>query len=257
LPLLASAAKALETRVLRSLLIACAFLTRLPVRTGELRPEQFGPAAACFPVIGLGLGVASFGIHAACAPFLGANLTAFALVAFSAIVTGGLHLDGLADWFDAVGGGRGDPKRMLEIMRDSRIGAHGASALVLLLIGKVSALSELPSETLSMGLICAPAAARGVAVWLLYAYPSARDDGLGQSFAQQVKRPHALIAGGIVCVVAAVFGFHALLPLLLCAASGWMLGAWAKARLGGITGDVCGAAIELGELAFLLGCRAL
>jgi adenosylcobinamide-GDP ribazoletransferase len=229
----------------------------LPVRTGEVRPEQFGPAAACFPVVGLGLGAASFGIRAACAPAIGANLTALLLVAFSAIVTGGLHLDGVADWFDAVGGGRGDAKRMLEIMRDSRIGAHGASALVLLLIGKVLALSELPSGTTSLGLICAPTAARGVAVWLLYAYPSARQDGLGQSFAQHVQRKHALLAAAVVCAVAACFGFNALLPLLLCAATGWLLGAWAKTRLGGITGDVCGAAIELGELAFLLGCRAL
>jgi cobalamin synthase len=54
-----------------------------------------------------------------------------------------------------------------------------------------------------------------------------------------------------------LFGLAVWLPLLLCAAAGLALGAWANARLGGITGDVCGAAIELGELAFLIGCRAL
>jgi adenosylcobinamide-GDP ribazoletransferase len=239
------------------LAIACAFLTRLPVRTGAVRPEQFGAAAACFPLIGLGLGACSLGIQALCAPRLGPGLTACALLGFAALASGGLHLDGLADWFDAVGGGRGEPARMLEIMRDPRIGAHGASALFLVLAAKLIALSSLPVGALRLGLLCAPACSRAVAVWLLCAYPSARADGLGQSFGAHVKLPHALLASAFACAAAALFGRAALLPLLLSAASGAAIGAWANARLGGITGDVCGAAIELSELAFLVGCRTL
>ena len=243
--------------MLRSLAIACAFLTRLPVRTGEVHAEQFGPAAACFPLIGLGLGTCSLGIYTLCTARLGAGLTACLVLAFTALVTGGLHLDGLADWFDAVGGGRGQAARMLEIMRDSRIGAHGASALFLVLSSKLIALSSLPSGRLSLALVCAPACARAVAVWLLFAYPSARADGLGQSFATRVQLRHALLASVFACAALALFGLVAWLPLLLCAAAGLALGAWANARLGGITGDVCGAAIELSEVAFLIGCRAL
>jgi adenosylcobinamide-GDP ribazoletransferase len=178
-------------------------------------------------------------------------------LAFAALVTGGLHLDGLADWFDAVGGGRGQPARMLEIMRDSRIGAHGASALFLVLSAKLSALSSLQSARLPLALLCAPACARAVAVWLLFAYPNARAEGLGQSFATQVRLRHALLASAFACAALGLFGLAACLPLLLSAAVGLALGAWANARLGGITGDVCGAAIELSELAFLIGCRAL
>jgi adenosylcobinamide-GDP ribazoletransferase len=105
--------------------------------------------------------------------------------------------------------------------------------------------------------VCAPACARSMAVWLLFAYPSARNDGLGQSFAGRVQWRHALLASAFACAALAWSGPAAVLPLLLCAAAGLALGAWANARLGGITGDVCGAAIELSELAFLIGCRAL
>jgi adenosylcobinamide-GDP ribazoletransferase len=243
--------------VLGPLLIACAFLTRLPVRSGEIRPEQFGPAAACFPLIGLGLGACSVGIHALCAAHLGAELSACLILAFGALLTGGLHLDGLADWFDAVGGGRGKRERMLEIMHDPRIGAHGASALFLVLASKLFALASLPGDVLLLGLIGAPACARAGATWLLFAFPSARSAGLGQSFAAQIKLRHACLATAFACAALLVFGLPALAPLLLCAATVGAIGTWANARLGGITGDVCGAAIELGELAFLLGCRAL
>ncbi|HEX4353788.1 MAG TPA: adenosylcobinamide-GDP ribazoletransferase, partial [Polyangiales bacterium] len=191
---------------MKAFLLACAFLTRLPVRTGDVRPEQFGPAAACFPLIGFALGCASLAISALLTEPIGPTLTACLIVAFVAIVSGGLHLDGLADWFDAVGGGRGDTNRMLEIMRDSRIGAHGASALVLVLITKIVALSELRANTLHMGLVCAPTCARAVAVWLLFAFPSARKDGLGQTFGEQVALRHALIASAIALLISLSFG---------------------------------------------------
>jgi adenosylcobinamide-GDP ribazoletransferase len=146
---------------------------------------------------------------------------------------------------------------MLEIMRDSRIGAHGASALVLVLITKIVALSELRANTLHMGLVCAPTCARAVAVWLLFAFPSARKDGLGQTFGEQVALRHALIASAIALLISLSFGVSVLLPIALAAATAFSIAGWAKRRIGGISGDVCGAAIELAELAFLIGCRAL
>jgi adenosylcobinamide-GDP ribazoletransferase len=240
--------------VIRPLLIACAFLTRLPVRTHDVRPTEFGAAAACFPLVGFGIGALGLALHAACLQRLGAALTACVLIAWSALITGGLHLDGLADWFDALGGGRGDPKRMLEIMRDPRIGAHGASALVIVLGTKLVALSQLPPTAAPMALLGAPACARWAAVGLSCAFPSARNEGLGQTFAQQVKLRHALIATAFLCAGMIWFGTSVCWPLLLTAAAAAALGVWARARLGGLTGDVHGAAIELCELVFLVSC---
>ena len=98
---------------------------------------------AFFPLVGLVLGLALDGRGRRSPAAWVAVVVAVLLAALLAALTGGLHLDGFADVFDALGGGRGDRARMLEIMRDSRIGAHGAAALALLLIAKVAALAQV------------------------------------------------------------------------------------------------------------------
>ena len=241
---------------MKALRIACAFLTRLPVPTGEVQPAQFGAAAACFPLIGLGLGALGLGLMTLAEPRLGPELSAWLWLASAALITGGLHLDGLADWFDAIGGGRGERARMLEIMRDPRLGAHGACALVLLLAAKQSALSGLPREALPLALLGAPALARALATCLLALYPSARSEGLGATFTSHVQVRHALLAGLAAGAVCAPFGLAALVPCFCCSLAALLMGAWAHTRIGGINGDVCGAAIEIAELAFWVACRA-
>ena len=240
-------------RAVRPLLIACAFLTRLPVSPRDVQETELGRAAACFPLVGFALGALSFGTYWLAAPRLGPQLTAALVLALGAGVTGALHLDGLADWFDAAGA-RGDRTRLLEIMRDPRIGAHGASALVLLLMTKAIAIAQLPQPKLGMALLCAPACGRCCVVLLACLYPNARADGLGKSFEQHVRSPHALLAGSFTCAGLFWFGTIALLPALLSVATAALLAFWANARLSGLTGDVYGAAIELAELAFLVAC---
>src|SRR5581483_615259 len=128
----------LRSAVLRPALAAFTFLTRLPLRTGVAAggagvdmAADLGRSLPYFPVVGAVLGGALVGAGRLLEGRLPAGLTAVLLVALLALLTGGLHLDGLADLFDALGGGRGDRARMLDIMRDSRIGAHGAVALCL------------------------------------------------------------------------------------------------------------------------------
>lgn len=240
---------------MRALRIAAAFLTRVPTAAGAVQPHELGAAAACFPLVGFGIGGLSYLVWQLSAASLGRTLSALLVVALCALISGGLHLDGLADFFDALGGGRGDRQRMLEIMRDPRIGAHGASALVLLLVGKVVALAEQPEPRLALALVCAPAASRMLAVWLLYGLPPARNDGLGQSMAEQVRLRHALIASACVGLGGLWFGGRAMPALAASAGVAFLFGVLARRRLGGVTGDVCGAVIELAELTFLLACR--
>jgi adenosylcobinamide-GDP ribazoletransferase len=253
---LLAVARGYMSRALRALVIALAFLTRVPVPARDFRADEFGAAASCFPLVGFGIGVMCWGVHALFAPQLGASLTALAVLVFAALITGGLHLDGLADWFDALGGGQGQPSRMLEIMRDPRVGAHGASALVVLLLGKLIALAEQPEAALPMSLLCAPALSRLWAVWLMHVYPTVRADGLGQALAQHVKRSHALIATATAVGGALWFGPALAVPLLASFVVAALLGAQAQSRLGGLTGDIYGAAIEASELAFLVAARA-
>jgi adenosylcobinamide-GDP ribazoletransferase len=241
-------------RAVRSLLIAVAFATRIPVNVGAVAPGELSESLVALPVVGFLIGLLSYGLYAIWAPALGDNISAIAIVSFSALITGGLHLDGLADWFDALGGGRGDRQRMLEIMRDSRIGAHGAAALLLVLLAKVAVLAELSGSLLA--LCGAPAASRLAAVWLLYSLPAARQDGLGRGMGAELSRAHAWAACVSFLLATFWLGPQLIWPCIGATAVAVLVGWQAKTRLGGVTGDVCGAAIELSELAFLLACRA-
>jgi adenosylcobinamide-GDP ribazoletransferase len=145
---------------------------------------------------------------------------------------------------------------MLEIMRDSRIGAHGAAALTLLLIAKVAALAEVSARQDLLSLLAAPTIARWLAAVLVVLFPYARPDGLGRAFNGEAGRVQVAAATGIAAVVIGVLGPGLILPALGAAAVVLGFGFWLYRRLGGLTGDVYGAAIELGEVVMLVLCCA-
>ncbi len=241
---------------MRAGLIALAFLTRLPLRTGAVEPAELGRAAGFFPLVGLLLGALLAAAQLGLARVLPPQLAALLLVTAWALLSGGLHLDGVADLFDALGGGRGDRERMLALMRDSRIGAHGASALVLLLLGKVLALAELLHGGGLWPLLLAPVVARFAVVPPLALMRYAREEGLGKAFHQHIRRRDLAFAAACLVASVAAAGAPALAPALLALALAFVLAALVARKLGGLTGDVCGAVIELSELAFLLACNA-
>ena len=242
--------------VLRAFLCALAFLTRIPVlRTAVPPPRVAGLSIAFFPLIGLLLGGAAAaiawglrdGLHAP--PHL---WWALVLVGAHALLTGALHLDGLADVVDGLGGGRGDRERTLAIMRDTRIGSFGVVALVLFLTAKVVVMNEAirMDESLTV-LLMGPVAARFAAVPLVVFFPCARPDGLARDFHDHSGWPAATVAaataGGAVWFV----GPSVLIPSAAALGAAIVVGIWMGVRLKGLTGDTYGAAIELAELSFL------
>jgi adenosylcobinamide-GDP ribazoletransferase len=252
--------------MLRSLALALSFLTRVPVETGEVGPHEPAASLGSFTLVGALLGAALWLGQLALAQQLGPWLTAFLLVAFSAFLTGALHLDGVADACDALGGGRGDRARMLDIMRDPRIGAHGATGLMLVLAGKLIASAELIGQGSALALawpvLVAPVWARFLCVAAIKVFPYARPSGLGLAFHAHATRRHVLYAA-LPCLVLCA-GLVA-----LGAQTGALAGALAisgllsllfalhmNRLLGGITGDVHGAVIELGELLVLIAAAA-
>jgi len=238
----------------KALVAAFAFLTRLPVWRGPLRDADLGRSVSFFPVVGLVLGFALTGLAAALAGNVAPWLVAVLLAALLAALTGGLHLDGLGDVFDAVGGGRGDRARMLEIMRDSRIGAHGATALILTLLAKTAALAQVAERRDYLSLLAFPAVARWLAALLIVLFPYARAEGLGRAFNGEAGRGQAAIASGIAAVIIGMLGPPFILPAIGTAVAVLAFSFWMYRRLGGLTGDVYGAAIELGEVAMLCFC---
>src|SRR5688572_15857696 len=108
---------------MRSFAVALTFLTRTPIVLRDVRDADFGRSVAWFPVVGLLLGVMLATAATLSRGHMSHELIALSLVTLLVVVTGGLHVDGVADVFDGVGGGRGNRERTLEIMRDSHIGS--------------------------------------------------------------------------------------------------------------------------------------
>jgi len=240
--------------MLKSLVVAIGFLTRIPVPTGQVDGPALGRAVTWFPAVGALLGAIVLGVYHLLAGRIAPALAAVALITALAGITGGLHLDGAADVFDALGGGRGNRERMLAIMRDSRIGAHGAAALVLLLAAKLVAVAELitrPSAP-TWALFGFPIAARWAVVPLVVVFPYARPDGLGKPFHGHAGVAQLAGASALSILAVGWIGPPVVAPTLAAIAIAFAFAFALSRRLGGITGDVCGAAIELAELAFLV-----
>ena len=235
--------------------LALGFLTTLPVRPVPYVPGGLGRAAAWFPVIGLLIGVLLLLVQVAAARFLGPPVAAVLVVAAWAVLTGGLHLDGLADCCDGllVSAPR---ERRLEIMRDPRVGSFAVTGVVLALLLKAAAVFSLGTGSAAApGLVLAPIWARW---WILLAArrPSARADGLGSSFAAALT-PRllgvALVLPLVLLGIAAWFDWRSLVGVVLSGLACLGVLQLAQARIGGITGDVLGAVVELTEIALLLG----
>jgi len=246
--------------IVHRLALATAFLTRLPVPVGAADATDVGRSVACFPLVGLLLGALLVTGDALLGARLPGSVLAVLLVALLAALSGGLHLDGVADTFDALGSPGADRARRLEILRDSRIGAHGATALVLVVLVKVTAVHAVLAGAGAVMLPLFPMVGRCLAACAVVGFPYAREQGVGAAFASHARPIDAAAAVATTVLVATLLGgAPALVAALLAAALVWCFVRRVARVLGGITGDVCGAAIELGECAFLvvlLACRS-
>jgi adenosylcobinamide-GDP ribazoletransferase len=243
------------------LLGALTFLTRLPLH--RVVPDASAPAnladsAWAFPLVGVLVGVIG-GIAYGIAAGLDVPVIAAALIAVgaTALVTGGLHEDGLADTADGFGGGA-DPEEKLVIMRDSRTGVYGVLALVFSVALRVTAIGQIADGWRVLGaLIAAHALARGFLPAAMRFLEPARNDGLGAD-AGQPQSSAVLWACGIGVVAASLsVGVRpgvvaSIVAAAVMAAIGWL----AQRQIGGQTGDVLGAIEQGGEIAALLTVAA-
>ncbi len=235
--------------------LAAGMLTVLRVPgPGRVDAAELRASTAWYPLVGLGVGAVPAAVLLLPLPALPRAALALAVWV---VVTGALHLDGWADCCDAAfAPAREDAaatrERRLAILKDPHLGTFGTVGLVLLLLGKWTALVHAPTVA---PLVAAPVARWGM-VWALHAHRAARATGLGAAFAGAVPlgRATAVLVGVLLGV--ALIGNAALWPPLLWgAALGVTLAVAAAAffaqRFGGVTGDVCGAAGEIAELAVL------
>ncbi len=245
---------------------ALGFFSRIPVARGaahgaEDHRQPLAEAVRALPVAALAIALAPATLLVLAAA-LGFSPTVAAVLAVAALVavTGALHEDGLADIADGFWGGR-DKARILEIMRDSRIGTFGTLALVLASLLRVALLAEAVTAAGAGGaailLLATAVASRTVLLYPWVALPPARRDGLAVAYGAprlavfRVAVATGLVLSAVLVVPFTLAGFLA--GVVAAAAAASLVARLADARIGGHTGDVLGATQQLGEIAFLAG----
>lgn len=230
---------------------ALAFLTRLPVaRQVVFDAKDVGRAARWFPLVGALIGAVYVVALWLLIPIFPPLVVAVIIVVIEAIITGGLHFDGVADTADGFGGGR-TAEDVLRIMKDHAIGAYGAIALILVIGMKIATITALiDAGRAGYALLLAPVVGRWSAVLLSATENYARPAG---SPTRYVGRTELIVATVIaISAAAGLDSWRGIAAFVLVAAgSAWW--AWrCRRRIGGVTGDTLGAAIEVAECIVLL-----
>ena len=257
--------------MLDAFFVGLQFLTRISIVKQTVWTEElFGRSVKYFPMIGAVLGIAYVIITQIIIILTGGELptlTAAVILMSTTVLTGAIHCDGFMDTMDGLFSGR-DRDRMLEIMKDSRVGAFGVVSFVMLSILEFSALTELTrysTAILLAAIYSAPIIGRLMMVVVIGGFPYARPEGMGKAFAKYTTYS--------TIIFAAIESFILLLPLslisitfiksLLIALTIVLLftlyfGKFATKKVGGVTGDIYGAVEIISEvlvmLSFLLGC---
>jgi adenosylcobinamide-GDP ribazoletransferase len=235
------------------LLIALRFLTRLPAPAPRsYEPTLIGRSLLYYPLVGLLLGL-GLTLCAWLTQHAAASLQAALILAAWVLVSGALHLDGLADSADAWIGGLGDRARTLAIMKDPASGPAGVTALVLVLLLKYATLQTLLAGPNWQVLLWTPCLGRAALPLLFLTTPYVRPGGLGEDLASHLPRRslrRVLMMLAVLVVIAA--GMTGLILLLTVLATLLGLRRAMLRRLGGCTGDTAGALVELSETALLI-----
>lgn len=238
---------------MKSFLLSLQFLTIIPVRIKHIDEKTISRSVAFFPLVGLLLGLILTGADRFLS-FLGIEqlFINIILVVLLVILTGGIHLDGLADTADALLSRR-NKEEMLKIMRDSRIGAMGVLSLVSIVLLKIAFLSSISISLKPASLLLMCILARWALVQTLFLFPYARQEGKAKAFIDAANRKvfilSALIA--LLCVIG-IWRLYGALLLIIIAAITVIMGKFITSKIGGITGDTLGATNEIVEVLTLI-----
>ena len=238
----------------KAFLLALSLLTRLPVANiNNIQAQDSGRSALFYPFIGLIIGVLItlplmiFGTTPAL-------LMASILVTLWAIITGALHLDGLADSADGWLGGMGDKEKIQTIMKDPRVGTAGVVAIICLLVLKVSAVTALLQSNLIFLIVVAPLIARAMILILFMTTPYVNGKGMAQEIIETLPRETAGWIVAICLLLGALTSFWATVLVIL---GFWLLRRLLLKLLGGCTGDTAGATVEISEMLWLTAAVVL
>jgi len=236
------------------------FLTRLPVKTSGNLDEEFHRSAKYFSLVGIVLG--AFYIFSGVLAFkiFGSFIGALIYVSINIILTGGLHLDGLGDTFDGLYSYR-DKDKVLEIMKDSRLGTNALLAILILLLFKIALADKFLSQGYYYGLFFMPVAGKISSVYACYKGKTAKKSGMGNAFIGKVSKKDFYIALGVgilaMVVVSIITRDYSIAIINISVILILMIFTLIYLNhvykiIDGLTGDVLGAICELSEVGYLL-----
>jgi len=237
-------------------MLALSFFSRIPVPASiPYSEKRMNQAGRYFALVGLLLGCLCALVYGLASSVMPVSVAIVIMMVFSLMLTGAFHEDGLTDMADGIGGGM-TLERRLTIMKDSRIGTYGASALVMTLLGKYVLLSELVKfEQIATFIIVAYTLSRAVAASLIYDMPYVSDVDASKSkpLAQQQSKLELavlLVSGVLPCLLLGLPVAFILVTVVVVFRL--LFKRWLLARIGGFTGDCLGAAQQLSELLIYL-----
>lgn len=230
--------------------VAFQFLTRIPMPSTAFEADSLSRAIKFFPLVGFVVGSGAVLLHNLLMSHLSRPLVAVIVLTYLVLITGCFHEDGLADTADGFGGGW-TKDQILLIMKDSRIGSYGATALALSLLARYLLLASLPMEHFAAYVISAHVLCRWSSLPLSYFLPPASEqNGQGARIAKLTSLP-SLIFGSIFSFSIVVFALRwsAVAPLLVAVLAVALSGGLYYRKIGGVTGDCFGASNQLTEIA--------
>ena len=242
----------MKSKFFNNFLFCLSFLSIIPIeqKVDKSRCDTKVPIYF-FIFVGLLLGLITAALTKLSGLFLDSNLTALSAVFFLALITGGFHLDGVADTFDAALSWR-DRDRKLEIMKDSRIGTMGALALIFIILFKVMSLSNLGGDIFT-AIILAPAWGRLMSLTALTFFPLAKDKGLATSSFFDTDLNYFFLSVGITLISSMFFIGVSIIPVSIIVISSSLIFTLILSKIFcGLTGDTYGAVTEFSELMLIL-----
>lgn len=242
---------------MRGLGAAVTLLTRVPIGTADWDPRDLHRSVKWIPPVGGVIGLAVAATYAVLVPVVPATVSAGLAVTLGVLVTGAFHEDGLADTVDGFGGGS-DRDDTLQIMKDPRHGTYGVLALVLSVVVRVAALATMGSAAALAFLPAAHALSRGGAIGLMGVLPPASSEGLGAAHSDRRVRRQVVIGAVLSLMVGLITLGWWVGPFAMVAAAGaGLVALLARRHISGYTGDVLGAAQQVGEMSLLVLGAAL
>lgn len=239
-----------EDKMMKGLILALQFFTRLPINKEiDFNHENIRNSLFFYPFVGGLIGGIAAIVYYPISKYSTniASLFALFVVVF---LTGGLHIDGLSDTFDGFLSNR-EKERVLEIMKDSRIGAFGVLSIVILLLSKYVIMSSFDTG-LPLALVLSMANSRIVLGRIISYKKVAREGGLGDLFHKSNPASRILLSGSIYIIILILIDVYYLIPLIANFIFGELFAKWSYKKIGGMTGDTYGALIEMGETLSLL-----